>query len=193
MLSPESSRMSPSNLEVFVLGTRGEVVNEAGDRSEVKGNTETVVKQTVCTGARNLRTLTRVSLRPLPQWPALQGCMTVVLMTEYDNTEQVSGQCARDSCALARVRRAYLWRAQRACATPLPQGGAKARSSARGQRDVPVCLTSSPASAFVDVDHVRSSPLGAHCQVGRTLYTPLTMVTFHLTLVSHFSISLSHG
>ena len=36
--------------------------------------------------------------------------------------------------ALTRVRSACLWRAQRACATPLPQGVAKARSSARGQR-----------------------------------------------------------
>ena len=32
-----------------------------------------------------------------------------------------------------------------------------------------VCLTSSAASAFVDADQVRSSPLAAHCQGGRTL------------------------
>ena len=119
--------------------------------------------------------------------------MAVEVMAEHDNAEQTSGQCARACGTLTRVRRACLWRARRACATPLPQGGAKSRSSARGQRDVEVCLTSSTTSAFVDADHVRSPPLGAHCQVGRTLYTPLTMVTFHLTLVSHFSISLSHG
>ena len=75
--------------------------------------------------------------------------------------EEASGQCARACGALTRVRRACLRRAQRACATPLPQGGAKAESSARGQRDVAVCLTSSAASAFVDADQVRSSPLAA--------------------------------
>jgi len=65
---------------------------------------------------------------------------------------------------------ACLWRSD-ACAqgVPLPQCGAKARISARAQRDVAVCLTSSAASAFVDVDQVRSSPLTAHCQGGRTL------------------------
>jgi len=77
--------------------------------------------------------------------------------------------------ALTHVRRACLWRAQRACTTPLPQGGAKARSSARGQRDVTVCLTSSAASAFVNADQVRSSPLAAHCHGGGTLSAPLTI------------------
>ena len=62
MLSPESSRMSPSDLGVFVLATRGVATNEAGGSSTMKGNTEAVVKQAVCTGARNLFTLTRVSL-----------------------------------------------------------------------------------------------------------------------------------
>ena len=73
-----------------------------------------------------------------------------------------------------------LWRAD-ACAQGGPvartacvryassSGRARARSSARGQRDVAVCLTSSAASAFVDADQVRSSPLAAHCQGGRTL------------------------
>jgi len=78
--------------------------------------------------------------------------MVVALMAEHDNAEQASGQCARACGAPARVRRACLWRAQRACAMPLPEGGAKARSSARGQRDVTMCLTSSAASAFVDAD-----------------------------------------
>ena len=59
------------------------------------------------------------------------------------------------------MRRACQWRAQYAYATPLPQGGAKVRSSAQGQHDVAVCLTNSVASAFVDVDQVRSSPLAA--------------------------------
>jgi len=111
----------------------------------------------------------------LPQWAALQGCTAVALMAEHDDAEQASGQCVRACGALARVRRACLWRAQRACAMPLPQGGAKARSSTRGQRDVTVCFTSSAALAFVDADRVRSSTLCAHFQGGRTLMVSQSM------------------
>jgi len=68
--------------------------------------------------------------------------MAVEVMAEHDDAEQASGQCARACGALTRVHRACLWRARRACATPLPQGGAKAESSAHGHRDVAVCLTS---------------------------------------------------
>ena len=100
----------------------------------------TTVEQTVYTGLRNVRALTRDSLHPIPQWAALEGCTAVALMAEHDDTKQTSGQCACVCGALTRVRRACLWRAQRACATPLPQGRAKARSSARGQRDFAVCL-----------------------------------------------------
>jgi len=82
-------------------------------------------------------------------------------MAEHDDAKQASGQCACACGALTRVRRACVWRAQRACATPLPQGGATARSNARAQRGVAVCLTSSAASAFVDADQVNSSPLTA--------------------------------
>ena len=73
--------------------------------------------------------------------------------------EEASGQCARACGARTRVRRACLRRARRACATPLPHGGAKAESSAHGQRDVIVCLTSSAALAFVNADQVRWCPL----------------------------------
>jgi len=66
--------------------------------------------------------------------------MSVALMAEHDDAKQASGQCARACGALTRVRRACLWRAQRACATPVPQGGDKTRNSARGQRGVAVCL-----------------------------------------------------
>jgi len=69
--------------------------------------------------------------------------MAVQVMVEHDDAEEASGQSARACGALTRVRRACLWRARRACATPLPQGGAKPKSSAHGQRDVAVCLTSS--------------------------------------------------
>jgi len=96
--------MSPSDLGVFVLATRGAAANEAGGSSAVKGNTEAAAKQPVCTGARNLRALTRVSLRPLPQWAALQGCTAAALMAEHYNAEKSSGQCARACGALARVR-----------------------------------------------------------------------------------------
>jgi len=130
VLSPESFSMSPSDLGVFVLATRGAASEEAGGSSAVKGNTLVVVEQGVCTGVRNLRDLTRVSLCPIPQRDALEGCTAVALMAEHDDAEQARGQCARPCGALTRVRRVCLWRVQRACATPLPQGGAKARSSA---------------------------------------------------------------
>jgi hypothetical protein len=159
VLSPESSRMSPSDLGVFVLATRGAAADEAGGSSAVKGNTMATVEQAVCTGVRNVRALTRDSLHPILQWAALEGCTAVALMAEHDDAEHASGQCARACGALTRVRRACLRRAQRACATPLPRGGAKARSSARGQRDVAVCLTSSAASAFVYAGQVRSVAL----------------------------------
>jgi len=107
--------MSP-NLGVFVLVTRGAVAHEAGGSSAVKGSTVTAVEQAVCTGVRNLRALTRVSLRPIPQWAALEGCTAVALMAEHDDAEQASGQCARACGALTCVRRACLWRAQCACA-----------------------------------------------------------------------------
>jgi len=95
--------------------------------------------------------------------------MTVEVMTEHDDAEEASGQCARACGAMTRVRRACLWRARRACATPLPQGGAKAESSTRGQRDVAVCLTSSAASAFVDAaKHVARSQVVPVCSHGRT-------------------------
>jgi len=116
----------------------------------------------VWTGVRNVRVLTRVSLQPIPQWVALEGYTGVALMAEHDNAKPAHGQCACSCGALTRVRRACLWRAQRACATPLPQGGTKTRSRARGQRDVAVCFTNSGASAFVDAGEVRSSPLAAH-------------------------------
>jgi hypothetical protein len=62
--------------------------------------------------------------------------MAVEVMAEHDDAEEASGQCARACGALTRVRRACVWRARRACATPLPQGGAKPEISAHGQRDV---------------------------------------------------------
>ena len=96
----------------------------------------TVVVQAVGTGVRNVRVLTRDSLHPIPQWAALEGCTAALLMAEHDDAKQASGHCARACGVLTRVRSACLWRAQRACATPLPQGGAKARSSAREQRGV---------------------------------------------------------
>ena len=94
----------------------------------MKGNTMATVEQAVCTGVRNVRALTRDSLHPILQWVVLEDCMAVALMAEHDDAEHASGQCARACGVLTRVRRACLRRAQRACATPLPRGGAKARS-----------------------------------------------------------------
>jgi len=66
--------MSPSDLGVFVLSTRGTAADEAGGNSAVRVNSVTAVEQAVGTGARNLRAFTWVSLRPSPQWAALEGC-----------------------------------------------------------------------------------------------------------------------
>ena len=75
------------HLGVFVLATRGAAEDEAGGSSAVKGNTVAVVEQAVCTGVRNLRGLTRGSLRPIPQWAALEGFTAVALMAEHDDAE----------------------------------------------------------------------------------------------------------
>jgi len=78
----------------------------------------TTIEQAVSTGVRNLRACTRFSLRPIPQWAALEVSTSVALMTEYhDDARQASRHCARTCGALTRVRRAYLWRAQQAVPT----------------------------------------------------------------------------
>ena len=89
--------------EFLFLGTRGAAADEAGASSAMKGNPVAAVEQAVCMGVRNLRALTRVSLRPIPQWAALEGCTTVALMAEHEDAEQASGQCARVCGALTRV------------------------------------------------------------------------------------------
>ena len=50
-----------------------------------------------------------------------------------------------------------------------------ARRSARGQRYVAVLLTSYAASASINADQARSSQLGAHCLINRTLYRRFTI------------------
>ena len=77
----------------------------------------TTIEQAVCTGVRNLRACTRVFLRPIVQWAALEGCTAVALIAEHDDARQASRQCAHACGALTRVRRACLWRAQRAVPT----------------------------------------------------------------------------
>jgi len=72
----------------------------------VKGNTMAAIEQAVCTGERNVRALTWVSLHPIPQWDALECCTAVALMAEHDDAKQASGQCACACGALTRVRRA---------------------------------------------------------------------------------------
>ena len=47
--------MSPGDLGVFVLSTRGAVTDEAGGSSAVRGNTMAAIEQAVCTGVRKLR------------------------------------------------------------------------------------------------------------------------------------------
>jgi len=75
---------------------------------------------TICVLAR------RISLRPIPQWVALEGCTAVALTAEHDDARQARRHCARACGALTRVRRACLWRAQRAVPTSTdPRGNLK--------------------------------------------------------------------
>ena len=52
----------------------------------------TTIEQAVCTGVRKLRACTQgfpaLSLRPIPQWAALEGCTAVALMAEHDDARQ---------------------------------------------------------------------------------------------------------
>jgi len=131
--------MSQCDFRVFGLATRAAVANEAEDSSAVKGDAMAAIKQAVCTGARDLRALTQV--RPIPSPPVSCTAGLVALMAEHDNAEQASGQYARACGARTRVRRACLRRAQRACATPLPQVGAKWQGAARvDSATSPFCL-----------------------------------------------------
>jgi len=65
----------------------------------------------------------RVSLRPIPQWAALEGCTAVALIVEHDDVRQASRHCARACGALTRARRACLWRSQRAVPTSMDPMG----------------------------------------------------------------------
>ena len=112
--------MSPSDLGVFVLATRGAAAEEAGGSGAVKGNTSAAVEQTVCTGVRN-----RVSLCPIPQWAALEGL----------HGSGADGRARRRRAGKLAVC-ACLWRAD-ACAQGVPVARTAcvryASSSGRGQ------------------------------------------------------------
>ena len=114
---PSPSGCLRATSEFLFLGTRGAAADESGGDSAVRCNPMTRIEQTVCTGIRNLRTYTRVSLRPIPQWASLEDCTAVALMAEHDDSRQASRQCARTCGALPRVRRACWWRAQQAVPT----------------------------------------------------------------------------
>jgi len=78
-----------------------------GGSSIVKDNTMTTVEQTVCTGIRNVRALTRDSLHPIPQWTELGSHGSGV-----DGKERRRKTGKRAVCAC-------LWRAD-ACAQGVP-------------------------------------------------------------------------
>ena len=67
----------------------------------------TTIEQAVCTGERNLRACTRISLRPILQWAALEGCTAVAQMTTWRRKTGKQAVCA------------HLWRAD-ACAQGVP-------------------------------------------------------------------------
>ena len=81
--------------EFLFLGTRGPAAEESGGGSAVRCNPMTTIEQAVCTGVRNLRAC-RISLRPIPQWAALEGCTAVTLTSEHDDARQARRHCARE-------------------------------------------------------------------------------------------------
>ena len=85
---PSPSGCLRATSEFLFLGTRGAAADESEGGSAVRCDPVTTIDQVVCTGVRNLRACTRVSLRPIPQWAALQGCTAVVLMAEHDDARQ---------------------------------------------------------------------------------------------------------
>jgi len=111
---PSPSGCLRATSECLFLGTRGAAVDESGGDSVVRYRGMTTIEQAVCTGVRNVRACTRISLRPIPQWSALEGCTAVALMAEHDDARQASRQCARACGALTRVRRACLLRTHQA-------------------------------------------------------------------------------
>ena len=92
---PSPSGCLQATSEFLFLGMRGAAADESGGGSAVRCRPMTTIEQTVYTGVRNLRTYTRVSLRPIPQWAALESCTGVALMAEYDDARQASRQCVR--------------------------------------------------------------------------------------------------
>ena len=114
---PSPSGCLRATSEFLFLGTRGATADESGGGSAVRCRPMTTIGQAVCTGVRNLRVRTWVSVRPIPQWAALECCTAVTVMAEHDDAGQASRQCARACGALTRVRRACLWRAQQAIPT----------------------------------------------------------------------------
>ena len=114
---PSPSGRLRATSEFLFLGTRGTAANESGGDSAARCRPMTTIEQAVCTGVRNLRACTRVSLRPIPQWTVLGCCTVVALMVDHDDARQAIRQCARACGALTRVRRACLWRAHQAVPT----------------------------------------------------------------------------
>ena len=112
--------MSPSDLGVFVFGdargSGGRQCSEMQPNDNSRAGSVHGCTQTACLHAGFAYAL---SLRPIPQWAALEGCTAVALIVEHDDTRQASRHCARACGALTRVRRACLWRAD-ACAQGVP-------------------------------------------------------------------------
>ena len=74
------------------MAKRAAEVDEAEDRSAVKGNAVAAIRQAVCTSARNLRA--RTGVLPAPSPPV--GCTAVSLTEEHDDVtegERAVGAC----------------------------------------------------------------------------------------------------
>jgi len=172
---PSPSGCLRATSEFLFLGARGAAADESGGGSAVRCRPMTTIEQAVCTSVRNLRACTRVSLRPIPQWAALEGCTAVALMADHDDTRQPSRQCARACGTLTRVRRACLWRAQQAVPTSTDPMGKLSRTRefkvpGAGKEDTVECGAAAilesegPAPVSVGRQHARSSRAAMHCQ-----------------------------
>jgi len=112
---PSPSGCLRATSEFLFLGTQGAAADESGGSSVVRCNPMTTIEQEVYTGVRNLRACTQGFPTPYPAVGGTGGLHGA--NAEHDDARQGIRHCARACGALTRVRRAYLWRAQRAVPT----------------------------------------------------------------------------
>ena len=141
--------------EFLFLGTRGAAADETGCSEREPSDSSRAGSGNRCTQCAYSHSGFYTPYPPVGCTGGLNGSVVDDRVRRRNAGKRAVRACMWRAYACAQC----LWRAQRACATPLPHGGARARSSARGQRDFAVCLTRSAASAFVVVVVICPSPL----------------------------------